>query len=372
MWNRLADPVRLVRECCSTKEAEMTCKAVIRLLMPIGTAILSICSTGVLCDDTVPNSRVAVPREELEEILWWLPADMEAVYMWAQPFVIEPVENSEAAGNSDNIGHYAGPFMVERYNHILYGRRVVARVAGERRFRPPKGLGMMRREGADIWRFSEGLGADGKSLLESILDDAPVVEVIENCSVAVFSEKYEQDIWKTYIAIPRPEVVVAAQDSRSLREVLQRMNRKGKTRAFPADRPEWKYLDPDAREWRVRHYDRTAWTDDPVGQQSPQVDWTSPFLKGAIAVYDPDAIGLAFSSPREGHTVAWAYYLSNNKHAVAVATESWQRPDFGSVDCQVRSLEPGVVEISHPFDDPESIGAIYRAVSVHLGWGARL
>jgi hypothetical protein len=332
--------------------------------------ILGSLPVSVLGDEPTSNHQGAIPRKELEEILWWLPVDVELVGMSAQPFVFEPLARigNTDGGGANSIKTYPGPFKEDRFNQILAGHRVVARAAGYRRFRPPKGLGMMRREGCSIWRFAESLGSDGKFLMSSILHDAARREVVEACHVAIFATTYEQDTWHEYIALPRPDILLIAEDAKSLREVLQRMKRKNDRRAVPPELPEWRYLDPNAQEWVLRHYDRTAWAD--VGQESQQVDWTSPFVKGAIGIYDPDAIGLAYSSPRDA--VARVYYLSTSKDSLGIAERSWHRETYGSMDCQVRLLDPGTVEISHPYNTMESKQEFAFALGVHLGFGVRL
>ncbi len=59
------------------------------------------------------------------------------------------------------------------------------------------------------------------------------VSRVGQVDVVEFRDKLEQDVWTSYISVPRPDVLVVATNLEYLREVLNRTTTRAGARAFP-------------------------------------------------------------------------------------------------------------------------------------------
>src|SRR5262249_28009630 len=157
------------------------------------------------------------------------------------------------------------------------GRTVSFCVDGSRRFRAPTSLGSMRFEGCSIVILKQDL-ANRTALLTQMVSQAKLFHNLGGHRVAEFEEKLEQDIWRFFVTLPAPNVLLCATNQAFLTEVLIRMRNKAATRALLETLPEWKHVNKGAKFWALRHYDKDQAQHDP----------TSPLSGRELAANWPD------------------------------------------------------------------------------------
>lgn len=158
---------------------------------------------------------------------------------------------------------------------------------GSRHFRDPlPDLEVGDFEGCSIVVFDDSFGERGTDLMEALSQAATATKMIAGTPVLVFHQKLLSAEWDSFLALPRPNVLLAANNLSYLQEVLKRMMQRKKPRALPDSLPEWHFLSPDSGFWGLRHYDRTQ------AQQDP----TSPFGEDrTFGPGDQEAVGILFA-----------------------------------------------------------------------------
>jgi hypothetical protein len=294
--------------------------------------------------------------QQVDELLWWLPPDTETVEVMQVPtvkhegplYAIFPV----LRGHVD-FGDLSYGELSKRH---LAGAKVKAVVEGSRHFRAPSGLGEMPHDGARIYIFGESMGPAGNALMADLLRAAAKVEEVEGLRVAVFRDRLENDVWTTYVTVPRPDLLVVATDRDYLTQVLRRAVKHDGERALPEELPEWKWIDRDAPYWALRHYRREYSATDP----------TSPFLARASAnVPDPRAVGLAASVDAGGRSVV-VHYLSGSTDAEQVAKQMYSHPGDG-VTPEIRRATNDAIEIRYTSTRVEELQMFYFYLMAALG-----
>lgn len=297
--------------------------------------------------------------ERIDEVLWWLPADTQTVLIAQGPFPFEPADEREEVTLVKSLLQ-ACSAMRSDYAKAVQGRVISLAVAGGRRFRRPKHLGLMPYEGAHIIVFCDDLGAVGETLMESLSQRADKTETLSGRPVMKFEGMCEADIWTLYVTRPKANVLVWATSRAYLSEVLDRMASRAGVRALPEDLPEWRHCDVSRRIWAIRHYDHKDAPDDPSSPLGGEKDATVP---------DAQAVGFVFAlEPGKAHVK----YLSENVNALKIAKEFWTDQVLNQL---VRPGEPGVVEISVSLDGQEarsSTGTFLFHLMVMLGHGVYL
>jgi hypothetical protein len=297
--------------------------------------------------------------DRLEAALWWLPSDTQTLMVARGPWTIEvPRPGQQEPGLEplsleDELRSLISGFSPDRRAGASRAPTVAFALEGSRHFRSPKDLGMMLYEGAQIVVFEQPLGAAADDIKRCLIErygrpffaDDPVLqkETIGGHEVFWFEHKQNSDVVKTYLTLPRPDVLVSATDRGYLGEVLSRMSKKGATRAFPADLPEWRHLDMSKPIWAIRHYDRNDAAEDP----------SSPLAGGQRAANVPDdrAVGFVFTFDAGKSDLARLRYLSANENALEIAGAAWTYAEEG-IKPEVRHVEPGVVEMSLSLKGP--------------------
>jgi hypothetical protein len=211
-------------------------------------------------------------------------------------------------------------------------------------------LGEQPYEGAAIVIFSPGSQINPNAALQSLQGESVRSEEIQGTHVLVFQEKMEEDLWTMYVAFPGKDVAVVATDRGYLEEVLTR--RKGgdaQKRALPDSLPEWRFIDQKAAYFGMRHYDRNQAKSDP----------SSPFGgKKAANFPDERAIGFAFSIDTAKPRRVTMTYLSGDlamtpeQSPLRILTTA---PEARNIDSQLRSVGPGVVQVSSSFKTVEGL-----------------
>jgi hypothetical protein len=244
----------------------------------------------------------------------------------------------------------------------LAGQKVLCAIEGSRRFIAPRNLGSMPYQGVHILQFD--LTADSALLkaFGAFQEKAEKMIELADERVAVFTEKLEADVWSFFISHPQPGVWICATDRGCLEETLKRIGRKPDRRALPADLPEWKHVDINARVWAIRHYRKESAENDPSSPLRP---------KAAANVPDPDAVGLVFWYRPESDKRARVRYLSGAKNARRLATKSWRHPREGLTPV-IRQVARGVVEITISVSDERTVPMFMLALLGILGHGVYL
>jgi hypothetical protein len=223
----------------------------------------------------------------------------------------------------------------------LRGLKVLCVVEGSRRFTPPGEFGLMPYEGCHILRFDAKDDATLKKVMETCQEKANEKIEVAGVKVAVFNEQVERDAWSYSVCRPRAGVLICATNKGYLEETLKRIEAKPKSRALPADLPEWKQVDTKAPVWAIRHYRKDFALEDP----------TSPLCPGGT---DPNAVGMTFWVGDSGK-YAEVRYLSDANDALKIATGEWEVLGL-KPKCKVGA--PGVVEIAVSLAGHEA-GAMY-------------
>lgn len=199
--------------------------------------------------------------QRIEEALAWLPADTESVWVNRRPFTIRPEQGIDMLWNrpdeSYSVDRLAalngGEFYKALGNHTI---RLV--VAGARDIRKPAMASVpapVAAEGiAYVFFLAEPI--DFASPGESI-QGHPVWHAIAKVDAGDAprpGEKRAQRDDENWLALARPDVMILTNRHALLAEMLERANSGSKTRAMPANLPEWSHVDRSASFWGLRHY----------------------------------------------------------------------------------------------------------------------
>ena len=317
------------------------------------------------------------PRQTtLKEVLSWLPGDTETIIGANGPFLLP---NRDASGDNDSEQAKLRPAQLELQMHALplglfslkngdlqkslKGKRVVLAVEGSRHFRPPAELGQMRYEGCEIAVFSLAVTIDPNAFMKNATGSATRFEEIAGVKIAVFEESQEDDVWATFVAFPRSNIVLVATNADYLRGVLARMGGASGARALPETLPEWKYVNTGAPAWGLRHYQR----------REAGLDPSSPFSGEAEANF-PDnlAVGLAFWFEAAVQRTATVAYLSGNKNSRQILQDYLSLADAKSASprefqIRLRQAAPGVIEGSVALSLGGALGRFLLGLIAMLG-----
>jgi hypothetical protein len=243
-------------------------------------------------------------------------------------------------------------------------------------------------EGCSIVVFDNSSGERGKELMQTLATTATSTRIISETRVLVFHEKLGAAEWDSFLALPRPDVLLSANNLPYLREVLERMRQRRSLRALPDQLPEWRYLVPGTRFWGMRHYDRSQAKKDP----------TSPFGDDrTFGPGDQKAIGIVFALDPSTHKEAVVTYLSGDEGMVRTLMrkgtsseeallasfsghevitrdggKSYEDPDPETgVEYQVRlrSPAPGVLQRTSSLDRTGTISFFMLNMEIGLGRG---
>lgn len=226
------------------------------------------CLTSAFCQ------RAACDVEEesslppaIEKLVRWLPENAETIVV-AQSFKIPRARQGKQADPSEPIwGHLqdlslCGLTELEPNAGLdeLEGREVAIAVNGARDFTVVSAFGSLRYQGCSIIKFKEPLPDEGRTFVDALRKNAKEVRTIAEKDVFVFPDRtamestFKPKKWQgQYITLPSADTLLCASSDRFLREVLERSMRKSDNRALAMKLPEWKYIDPAAPIWALRH-----------------------------------------------------------------------------------------------------------------------
>jgi hypothetical protein len=316
-------------------------------------------SLGMASDKTHAS---LAPTSCWERLLDWLPEDIETFIVAQGPFEI-PRPTAEQLKFDEAIRFLPFGPVSGLQDGMLYeelaGQKVLCAIEGSRRFIAPRILGSMPYQGVHILQFD--LAADGalRKAFRAYQEKAEKNIELAGERVAVFTKKLENDLWSFFVSQPQPGVLICATDQACLEETLKRIGRKPDRRALPADLPEWKHVDINARVWAIRHYRKESAEKDPSSPLGP---------KAGANVPDPDAVGLVFWYRPENDKLVRARYLSGARNALVLATEGWSHPtEF--LTPVIKQAAPDVVEIAISVSDERTVPMFLLVLSGNLGHG---
>jgi hypothetical protein len=222
----------------------------------------------------------------------------------------------------------------------------------------------MEYEGCSIVVFEKDLGG-----LDGIIGRMPdrkgaSRETIGGMRVLVMQEKSEEAEWTYFLAVPRPKVLLVANNRKYLQEVLERMAQKKVPRALPDQLPEWRFLDASARFWGLRHYDPTQ----------AKMDRTSPLREdGTFVPGDPKSIGVLFAlDPKNDRNLVITTFSGDEAkvRAEAITGRSVAEPQDGvKYEVKLRSPKPGVLEEIYILDRTSTLDYALLNIEFALGRG---
>jgi hypothetical protein len=315
------------------------------LTFPFSAFIFVSAAAGQIGADVKP-----LPRPlDIRHILSWMAADTETVIV-ARDFTLPDLAD-KARVYTQELAFAALPTSTWGINAPLTNhfknQKVLVAVEGSRKFRSPKSLGLMPFEGCTVLLFADRQDDRPAQYFKAASGAALREEEIEGHRVLLFQGRSEADMWTTFVAFTRPDMLLVATNIDYLREVLSRIGGKAGPRALPETLPEWSYVDVGARFWGLRHFDRSRGDHDP---SSPFWD-PRKFVKSPWS--DKQAIGLTFSyDPATGKRPTITY-LSGNPNAGKETLSL--RHEGSKFDVSVRELDARAISASYSLEHPESI-----------------
>ena len=251
-------------------------------------------------------------RERTQEILGWLPVDMEALWINQEPFVIDPQQSMELLHFHPTQAYSMDRLMALNGGDIyraLANRTVRLAGGAARRIGEPS-MGIPGPVAANVAYFY---------FFDSPVSLPPPTEQIEGhpawrATATVdtgapfgpgFKRETREDV--NWLVLVKPNVLILANSRELTGQILARMAGAGKGRALPDSLPEWQHVSRDASFWALRHF------------------------IAAKAISQPDGITVAFHSAERQLELQ---YLGSASPTAA----KWEISDG---EFQIEHLEPG-------------------------------
>jgi hypothetical protein len=228
-------------------------------------------------------------------------------------------------------------------------QKISLAMQGSRKFRSPRGFGLMPFEGCTFIFFAEQLSDRADQYFKAASASALRIEEVDGHKILVFQNRLYPDtpLWTTFVGFAGSNVLFVATDMDYLREVLSRIAGKKGVRALPDTSAEWGYVDTGAQFWGLRHFDRSGRDQDP----------SSPFWDPSKVVKslwtDEQAVGLTFSYDPQNAKRPTITYLSGNPSAGKETLSLWHEGSKFGVS--VRELDARAIVASYNLEHPEGI-----------------
>ncbi|MGA3028287.1 MAG: hypothetical protein ABSF98_26365 [Bryobacteraceae bacterium] len=202
--------------------------------------------------------------QRVQDVLSWLPDDTESLWVNQKPFTIKPEESLQLL-----YGRPIQVYSVDRLSVLNEGdfyralanrtvRLVVAAGANIPRRIPDEGLmvpgRMAARDATYFYFFTEPV--DLPTPDESI-EGRPVWHATAKTDAGGISQrgvKRPERQSENWITLARPDLLILTNRHELLDQILHRLAGGSKSRALPADLPEWAYVNRRAPFWGLRHY----------------------------------------------------------------------------------------------------------------------
>lgn len=328
------------------------------------TAFVLLCATCLHCPPSnaqkASSKTKPIPSITAQQVLTWLPEDTETVTVAQGLFTLRDVSLKEEDDNRvmkdwelqetfewETLGLLG---LKERLVlKRLLGRRIILALQGSRNFGPPPGsLGDMSFEGCLVVVFERDLPHAG-ALFRQVERAAFKKERIEGHSILAFQEEIEEGTWTTFLAHPRPNILLIATNADFLQEVLQRMGGKKGGRALPDSLPEWTYANTRARFWGIRHV-------------QPHTE------------RDGQTIGVTFSFDITKERRSEVTFLSTNQNLFRELQDASADPseETQGLNIRYRELRPGIVQATFDINKFDPLVYFLFYLSGWLGHGIYL
>lgn len=244
------DPVRLLRDLRSAIQDESLTTAV-ELAAKLDEAVQQRYSAWLIRD----------AEERVGEALAWLPADTESVWVNQRPFLIRPEEGMGLLWSRPNEAYSVDRLAAlngGNFYRALAKHRIRLVVAGGRNIHSTAVDSVPARiaagEVAYIFFLAQPIDF---AMPDGSIQGRPVwraVAKVDEGQVFQPGQKRAEREDENWLALARPDVVVLTNRYALLSEMLERATLGSKTRAMPADLPEWAHVDRHASFWGLRHY----------------------------------------------------------------------------------------------------------------------
>lgn len=299
----------------------------------------------------------ARPTPTFDGILSWLPADTETVIGMNGPFQLPDFR--EDSGSNDlapeaqarALGLGLARFKNAALADLLTTKTVALALEGSRHFRSPSKPGEVLFDACEIIVLRDS--TDSTAFVKQAVRTGGRIEKIGDARITVFADGNENDLPPTVIALPRPNVVLIANNKDYLATILARMRARRTRQALPRSLPEWSRIDTSAPFWAIRHYRTTDWNQDP----------TSPFQKDS-SFPDDKAVGIAVHLDRGGAAATVDYFSASPSARETVS--SYLGLESGA-QIQFSSPAPGVTEGVVPLKSAELLAHFLFGIHVMLG-----
>ena len=204
------------------------------------------------------NAQNLAPR--VLQSLSYLPPQSETLAVDQNSFSV-PRGKAKELGSWRNAGSQTSRSLVPANLQTsvvapaLAGRTIELSLEARSNFRPPKGFGLMPYDGCGMIYLKPQIGQTREMLKVKAWKGLKKL-TLAGQQVGVFEEKRENDLWRIYVAVPRPDLIVTATDRASMITTLSRIQRPVSTEgAFPSSWSGWKLVDTKAPFWAIRRLD---------------------------------------------------------------------------------------------------------------------
>jgi hypothetical protein len=199
--------------------------------------------------------------QRIDEALAWLPADTESVWVNQQSFTIRPEQGIDLLWARPSEAYSVDRLAAlddGRFYRALGDRKVRLVVAGARNIRgtvlASVPAPVSAQDVAYVFFFA---GPIDLAAPDESIQGRPVWHAIAKIDAGEAPQpvnKRAQRDDENWLALTRPDVMILTNRRALLAEVLERTAMGSKTRAMPANLPEWAYVDRNASFWGLRHY----------------------------------------------------------------------------------------------------------------------
>lgn len=200
---------------------------------------------------------------EMRRLLPWFPEDTETL-LAAQSYVL-PRSSVDAFSDKWNVlipQLVLGEF--HQYLGELVDRKILLAFKGERRSQFVGSMGDFYAEGCTVVIFERDLGDAGVEWTTNLRTTANEIRKIAGREVYCFTPDSKARAYKhplLYFLRLSPDTILCATHDEYLRQLLNRIDKTPRGRAFPDNLPQWATIDRSARVWMIRKI--------PASQQKP-------------------------------------------------------------------------------------------------------
>lgn len=281
-----------------------------------------------------------------DQVLPWLPADIEVLVVSNVPFFV----GEHGVTGLASYSQLAGAGWVADQNGGALARAIVATRAdaglyAARRFHIVEGgidvgsYGTM--SGCSVLRLHRSDSSNQVARLFRALQADPS----DGDRIAVVASGPRSSIATTprvYISMPDPRLLVSCSDRGLLSEILSRRRRRAAREALPQTLPEWHSVDQTAAVWGLRHYSEVS--PDPTSPRDPHSDLGR----------EPSAVGMTLCVFSDA--LVEVRHITRDARSTELYARLWQ-----TGDSIISSPAPGVVSVRY---DPRKDSAGTRRFNV--------